>query len=492
MALDRRAFLWSLASSGLVACGGGGAALRSVPTRALDADALGQAELIRTGEITSAELVMETIARIETLDAPINAVTTRFFERALAESKGSLPDGPFRGVPFLLKDLNDLAGTRNTMGSRMFAKQISKQSTLHTERTVEAGLVILGKTNTPEFGLVATTEPALLGVCKNPWNLDYSAGGSSGGAAAAVAAGMMPMAQASDGGGSIRVPASCCGLFGLKPSRGRNPQRASNRPVDISVKHVVSRTVRDSAAFLAATERTDAKAPLPAAGFVTAPEKRRLRIGYHTKTAYGTDADPQVAASVEETAKLCASLGHEVSEAMPEYQGEAFREHFLALWMARPFALRREIEAQGGNPSELLEPVTLGMADFFAKLPEGSLEKAIAFLHGYGPAVNGFFDDYDLVLSPVLRTPPIPLGTQAGTLPFEDVFDPMIEYVSYTPVWNAAGNPAMSVPLGMSANGLPIGSQFAARLGEESTLLALAYQLEAAAPWAGRLPGPRD
>ena len=488
MALDRRAFLWSLASSGLIACGGGGSAMRQAPTRASDADALGQAELIRRGEVTSAELVAETIARIEALDGPINAVTTRFFERALAEAKGSLPDGPFRGVPFLLKDLNDLAGTRNTMGSRLLAENVSQQSSRHAERTVEAGLVVLGKTNTPEFGLVPTTEPALLGACRNPWNLDHSAGGSSGGAAAAVAAGMLPMAQASDGGGSIRIPAACCGLFGLKPNAGRNPKRKLKRPVDISVKHVVSRTVRDSAAFLAATERRDAKAPLPPTGFVEGPSANRLRIAFHTKNGAGVEAHPDVAAAVRETAELCASLGHEVVEAMPDYQAEAFNEHFIAVWASIPFGLRQQIESQGGDPTAFLEPVTLGMADLFAKLPSGRFEESVAFLHAYGPTLNRFFENHDLILSPVLRTPPIRLGTQAGTLPFDAVFEPMLDYVSYTPMWNAAGNPAMSVPLGTSSDGLPIGSQFAARIGEESTLLALAYQLEEAAPWAGRLP----
>jgi amidase len=486
--MRRREFLWSLASSGFLACGGVPTAPPRSALGTLDVDALGQAELVRRGDVSARELVLETIARIEALDGPINAVTTRFFERALDASDGPLPDGPFRGVPFLLKDLNDLAGTRKTNGSRMFAEFVSTENSPNAQSSLDAGLVILGKTNTPEFGLVATTESALLGPCRNPWNLEHSAGGSSGGAAAAVAAGMLPMAQASDGGGSIRGPSSCCGVFGLKPSRGRNPAGTRKRPISISVKHVVSRSVRDSAAYLSVTERRDAAAPLPPTGFVSEPDPRRLRIAFHTVNGYATEAHPDVKDAVLATARLCEELGHRVFPAMPDYQTDAFLEHFLNLWTARPYALREKVRADGGDPAALLEPVTLGMAARFEAQPEGALERAVTFLHGYGPAVNRFFDDVDVLLTPVLRTPPIPIGTQSGTLPFERVFDPMIDYVSYTATWNAAGNPAMSVPLGWSSDGLPIGSHFAGRIGEEATLLALAYELEDAQPWAGRRP----
>jgi amidase len=370
----------------------------------------------------------------------------------------------------------------------MFAEYVSEKSTPHTRKTLEAGLVVLGKTNTPEFGLVATTEPALLGPCHNPWNLEHSAGGSSGGAAAAVAAGMLPMAQASDGGGSIRVPASCCGVFGLKPSRGRNPADAPKRPISISVKHVVSRSVRDSAAFLSVTERRDAQAPLAPMGYVSEPGKRRLRIAFHSDNVYGVEAHPEVKRAVESTARLCQELGHTVFPARPDYRAEAFLEHFLDLWTSQPFALREQLRAEGKDPQEFLEPVTLGMAERFAEAPAGALERAVAFLTDYGPALNRFFDEADLLLTPVLRVPPIRLGTQAGTLPFEQVFEPMLDMVSYTPMWNASGNPAMSVPLGWSDDGLPIGSHFAARVGDEATLFSLAYELEAAQPWAGRRP----
>jgi amidase len=489
--LRRREFLRSSALLSLAACTGLPASRREVPYPIDElgrVDALGMADLVKRGVVTPRELVEATIRRIESLDPPINAVVTRFYERALSSADGPLPDGPFRGVPFLLKDLNDLAGTRKTMGSRLFADFVSRESSPHTRASLDAGLVVLGKTNTPEFGLVATTESALLGPCHNPWSLAHSSGGSSGGAAAAVAAGMLPMAQASDGGGSIRIPASCCGVFGLKPSRGRNPSDGARRAVDIAVKHCVSRSVRDSAAYLAATERRDAEAPLQPTGFVTGPSTRRLRIAFHTANIYGVEAEEPVRSALESTAQLCAELGHQIVEARPDYRGEEFLEHFLNVWCSVPAALLRDIEQRGIDPAEVLEPVTLGMARRFRGLPEGATARAVEFFQEYQRQMDGFFDSHQALLSPVLRTPPIELGTQAGTLPFEQVMEPMLDYVSYTPVFNAAGNPAMSVPLAWSRENLPIGSHFAARVGDEATLLALAYELESARPWADRRP----
>ncbi|MCP5071530.1 MAG: hypothetical protein GY946_33640, partial [bacterium] len=413
--LRRREFLIATAGFGAVACGGFPAPFPRVEPIVDDElsglDALGQAEWIRRGDLTSRELVERAIARIEALDPPINAVVTRTFERALAQADGELPDGPFRGVPFLLKDLNDLAGVRTTMGSRLFADYVPTRSSPHTLKTLEGGLVIVGKTNTPEFGLVATTESDLLGPCRNPWNLAHSTGGSSGGAAAAVAAGMLPMAQASDGGGSIRVPASCCGVFGLKPSRGRNAKAAVKRALDISVKHVVSRTVRDSAAFLAVTERRDEDAPHSPTGYIAEPSSRRLRIAFHTVNAYGVEAHPDVKAAVESTAALCDGLGHPVEQASPNYRGPEFREHFLNLWFSGPEALVRSCLEQGLEPESVLEPVTLGMAARHRAMPSGSVEKAVAFFAEYEREMAAFFEVFDVVLSPVLRTPPIPLGT---------------------------------------------------------------------------------
>lgn len=458
------------------------------PDGILSGDALDQAARIRSGEVSPVEMVEASIQRIEARNGPINAVVTKFYDRALLEASGPLPDGPFRGVPFLLKDLNDLAGTPKSMGSRLFADYVSAKSSPHTLAAQEAGFVILGKTNTPEFGLVATTESAQLGICHNPWDLSRSAGGSSGGAAAAVAAGMLPIAQASDGGGSIRVPASCCGVFGLKPSRGRNRAAAATRAVDISVKHCVSRSVRDTAAYSTVVQRSDPGAPFAPLPYVEGPSEEKLRIGFYTTNAYGVDADPAVASALEDTAKLCDALGHDVVPVSLDFEGEAFAEHFLDLWSSIPAGVLDRVESQGLDPTSVLEPVTLGMAERFRRAPQDAIPRAASFFEGYTTRMDAYFAEFDLLLSPVLRRPPIPLGEQAGTLPFDEVFEPMIDYVSFTPIWNATGHPAMSVPLGWSPDGLPIGSQFIAGLGQEQRLLELAYALEAERPWADRLP----
>ncbi|MEZ4291466.1 MAG: amidase family protein [Myxococcota bacterium] len=336
----------------------------------LAGDALDQAARVRSGEVTPAELVLATIRRIEARDGPINAVTTRFFERALREARETvrpLPPGPFRGVPLLLKDLDDLEGTPKSMGSRLFADYFSRRSSAHVASLVEAGFVVLGKTNTPEFGLVATTESAALGPCRNPWSLEHSTGGSSGGAAAAVAAGMLPLAQASDGGGSIRVPASCCGVFGLKPSRGRNRSDEPKRVVELSMKHCVSRSVRDTAAYSTLVQRRDPGAPFAPLPWVEGPSPKRLRIGFFTRNAYGREAEPAVRSALEGTAALCEALGHEVVAIEPDFEGEAFAEHFLDLWTSIPADLLDRVEAQGLDPTSVLEPVTIGMAERFRR-----------------------------------------------------------------------------------------------------------------------------
>ncbi len=486
--LTRRDFLHTTLAASALALSGCGATARPTPAPlpgddVLAGDALAQAARIRNGETTSRELVLATIDRIEAIDGPINSVVATFYERALEQAAGPLPDGPFSGVPLLLKDLNDLQGTPKSMGSRLFEGYVSESSSPHTQALLEGGFVMLGKTNTPEFGLVATTEPAALGICRNPWNLEHSAGGSSGGAAAAVAAGITPLAQASDGGGSIRVPASCCGVFGLKPSRGRNRAAQMKRALDISVKHSVSQSVRDTAAYSVVTQRRDPKAPYAPLAFVEGPSKERLRIGFYTVNIYGVEADPEVERCLNETAALCTELGHEVVPTTIDFEGEQFVEHFLNLWFSVPAGLVGTARERGFDPTEVLEPVTLGMADRFTRAPADAVPRAVEFFDGYASRVDRQLQEFDLLLSPVLRRPPIRIGEQAGTLPFEQVIDPLVDYVSYTPVWNATGHPAMSVPLGWTRDGLPVGSQFIAGLGQEQRLLEMAYELEAASPW---------
>jgi len=494
---SRRRFLRSAAGSALFLASGLSGCVRS-PFRAsighelLEGDALDQAARVRRGDTTPTELVLAAIDRIEALNPPLNAVVSTFYERALREARGPLPNGPFRGVPYLLKDLIDLEGTPKTMGSRSFQGFVSKETAPHARAALEGGLIVLGKTNTPEFGLVATTEPAALGICRNPWNRDRSAGGSSGGAAAAVASGMLPIAQASDGGGSIRVPASCCGVLGLKPSRGRNRAGRQTRAVDISVKHCVSRSVRDTAAYSVLVQRRDETAPYAPLPFIEGPSGERLRIGFFTVNPYGDDADPEVKRSIEATAALCADLGHEVEPVDLDFEGEAFLEHFMNLWSSVPAGIVQRVQARGLAPESVLEPVTLGLAERFSRAPDDAVPRAAAFFEAYARRIDLYFRQHDMLLSPVLRRPPIPIGEQAGTKPFDQVYGPMIDYVSYTPIWNATGHPAMSVPMGWSDEGLPIGSQFIAGYGHERRLIEMAYALEAARPWtfprSGHLP----
>jgi amidase len=453
-------------------------------------DAMGQAELVRKKHVTSLEVVDAAIARIETVNPKLNAVVTKMYDMARARAKSKLPDSPLSGVPYLIKDLNNVAGVRTTMGSRLNANDIATKNDLLPGKAIGAGMVIVGKTNSPEYGLLATTESLLLGPAHNPWNLGYSTGGSSGGAACAVAAGILPVAHATDGGGSIRIPASCCGVFGMKPSRRRMNFGADEKmPGDIAVENCVSRSVRDSAMVFSLSEDDSGSAPLKSTGFIAGPSKKRLKIAFGTGTYYGNEPHPDVKAAVEATSKLCRDLGHEVIEARNPVHGEAFIEAFLVVWASGPAQLVKAAESHHLKPQDVLEPWTIGLADYFHRKPQGALEKALGVFRDTEAQVDAFMANYDAWLTPVLAAPPPKLGEQAPTVPFDTLYERVTKYVAYTPVHNVAGTPAMSVPLGMSRDGLPIGSQFAAAKGGEGLLYALAYELEVAKPWAGRQPG---
>lgn len=460
-------------------------------------DATAQADLVKSGQVTPVELLDATIARIEALNPQLNAVTSRCYEQARRQAMQPLPDGPFKGVPHLVKDLSAVRGAPLTYGSQLFGSNKAVHNEAIVARSVAAGLVILGKTNTPEFGLLPSTEPILHGATRNPWNPDYSTGGSSGGAAAAVASGMMPLAQAGDGGGSIRIPASCCGVFGLKPSRGRNVPRMNKTPGDLAVNLCISRSVRDTARFLDITERQGRQAVFPTLGYVSGPSKRRLRIAYTSKDILGMEPSPEVKAAHDDVVKLCGELGHTIEEAELQVDGERAIQNFVACWAAGPAFIVRHfwlmrLKTWARAPiSELLEPWTLGLANWFrdqeAREP-GMLARAVAFFDLLAPQVDAFFSRYDVYLTPVLRRLPAKIGEYAPTIEFKKLLDGCIDYITYTPLHNAIGAPAMSVPLGMSPEGLPIGAHFAARVGDERTLLELAYELEQARPWANRWP----
>lgn len=459
-------------------------------------DATQIAERIRSRAVGAVEVVEKAVRDAEALDPVLGVLVTADFDRAidkarrLDQGQGDR-DAPFAGVPFLVKDLNDYAGLPTRSGSRsMLGLPPAAAQDAYCDAFDRAGLVVIGKSATPEYGFLPTTEPVAFAPTRNPWNPAHSSGGSSGGAAAATAAGIVPFAHANDGGGSIRIPASCCGLFGLKPSRHRMlPSRPPLRAVDLAVEHCVSRSVRDSAALFAATERADG--PLPAVGVVAGPNPRRLRIGLVTETQLGVQPDPEVRAGAESAARLMESLGHQVEPAQWPTDGPVFAMDFLAIWASGAAELVDFVtQTLGRRPDEtVLEPFTLALAELFGGLPEGGLAQSVARLNADAQAYDRWFDRYDVILSPVLGQPPAPLGWVAPTVSIPDLTERLNAYVGYTTLHNVAGAPAMSVPLHWTADGLPVGVQFAARAGAERTLFELAYELEAAQPWAWRRPG---
>jgi amidase len=457
-------------------------------------DATETAARIRRGEITAAEVVETAIRRAEALQGTLNIIVNSDFDRALAKARAGPPAGPFAGVPFLVKDLIDYKGlpTRSGSQSGRFARPAIIQAP-NCDAFDRAGLVTLGKSATPEFGFLPTTEPLATGVTRNPWDLTRSSGGSSGGSSVAVAAGVVPVAHATDGGGSIRIPASHCGLFGLKPSRGRISDFEGKAGItDIGVEHVVSRSVRDSAALFALTEDAGPRASFPPMGLVTAPAKRRLRIGVLLENGAGHSPSPDVVAATEHATKLAASLGHHIDYTHLPYDGAQFIQDFLALWAnGALMSADRIAKAIGRAPDEReLEPFSLGLVESARKAGPRAMGEALQRLEADVLAYDTWFPShqFDVVLSPVLSSGPPLLGEVGPLVPFDTLVGRLIEYVGYTPIHNLAGAPAMSVPLYWTEAGLPIGTMFAARAGHERTLFELAYELEAANPWAHRIP----
>jgi len=458
----------------------------SVPNDPLDLDAVGQAGLIARRDVSALELVEAAILRIEARDPKLNTIVTPCYERAIAAAKNGLPAGIFRGVPYLIKDVMNYPGVRTTSGSRSLVANFPTEVGDYARAIERTGLNVVGKSATPEFALLPTTEPVLTGLTRNPWGLGHSTAGSSGGSAAAVAAGLVPFAHASDGGGSIRNPASACGLFGLKPSSGRligSAGKASSGA--IGVNHCVSRSVRDSATLFAVTERNDSEAFWPPVGLVSGPSKRRLRIAYSTINLYGRDAEPEVKQVAEAAARLCEKLGHHVEQASIPVDGELFLRRFFAVYSKSPAdAVAAYAKRSGKVPDEsVMEVFTLGMAADHRDLPQEAIPEALEYFTELEQSTERFFDDYEITLTPVLRLPPPKLGYMNPMLPYKTVLERVIDYASYTPLHNAAGIPAMSLPLGRTKSNLPIGVHFATRQGGERTLFELAYEIEAAAAW---------
>jgi amidase len=455
-------------------------------------DATAQADLVRSRQASPAELVEAAIARIEALNGALNAVTCKLYDRARAQAAGPAGSGPFAGVPFLIKDLIPVAGVPNTSSCRALAGAVGQVSPPFVQAFDAAGLIAVGLTNTPEFGLIDSTEPALHGPTHNPWDLSRSPAGSSGGSGAAVAAGLTPMAHASDGGGSIRLPACHNGVFGLKPSRGRAlatgfPAMPFGLP-DISVDHVLTRTVRDSAAMLTVLE--DPATPLGRFGAVRGPLQRKLRVALVREGTGGARADPEVDAAVVSVARLCETLGHTVEEASWPFPGQAVMEAFIAEWQVLAAGAVAQTCAAVGCAADTdhFERWTLELAARGAALGPDRLVEVVRILTDASDALAAFFGQWDVLLSPVLSHPPKKIGEHATDLAYDILFERVAANAAYTPVFNVAGAPAMSVPLNWTASGLPVGAQFAGPLGAEALLLGLAYQLEEARPWADRWP----
>lgn len=461
-------------------------------------DAIGTAEAIRSGEISAREVVQAAIARIEQLNPCLNAVIGTRFEQALAEVDRGLPDGPLRGVPILIKALAaDVAGLPATGGSRLFADDVKQHDSELVARYRRAGMVVLGTTNTAELGKNASTEPLLHGPTRNPWNEQRSAGGSSGGSAAAVAAGMVPVAHGNDGGGSIRIPAAMCGLFGLKPSRGRMPVApyASLLANPTSVPHVLTTTVRDSALLLDLTAGPTHGAPFAAPTArdsyldSTQADPGRLRIGIATNVPEGPDTDPECIGAVQRAADLLSDLGHQVSATTLRYR---YGEMAAASGQVMGANLRATVDDRLADlgralQEDDLEPATRVMYDHALPLSGADVVRALQTLERGGLEMGRMFEEFDVVLTPTLcRTTP-ELGLLDTTRP-ETVYQHASTVSGYTSLANCTGSPAMSVPFGTDSAGMPLGVQVIADLGAEGRLFGLATQLERSAPWPSRAP----
>ena len=465
-----------------------------------DYDGLGLAALVRNGEVRAEELLDAAVERLHSRNPQLNAVVLEMIDEARTAIAAGLPDGPFRGVPFLLKDLHAKAkGVPTTNGSALFEDDVAEYDTELVTRYRRAGFVIFGKTNTPEFGLSVSTEPRLFGACHNPWNLDVTSGGSSGGAAAAVAARILPVAHASDGGGSIRIPASCCGLFGLKPSRGRTPMGPDYGEgwSGMSAQHVVSVTVRDSAAVLDATHGAAVGDPYFAGhqenSFLSEVERApdRLRIAIAPDSFTGVPVDPECAAAATDVARLCEALGHDVSEEQPNVDALLLRHSTMTIIAANTHLAVTQRAAQLGREAKEqdLEPLAWNVVQMGAGASATDYAKAIRGIHSLGREMGRFFERYDVLITPTVAQPPIPLGILDMCTSYTAAYiEALASFTPYTQLFNATGQPAMSVPLAQSRSGLPIGIHFAGRLGDEATLLRLAGQLEIARPWRDKLP----
>ncbi|MBI1761028.1 MAG: amidase [Acidobacteria bacterium] len=496
--MPRREMLKTTVAAGVGATLGGG--LSGLAAEYDKYDALGLAALIAKKQITPLELLNAVRQRLEAVNPKLNAFSQLFFDQAETQIKQGLPPGPFHGVPFALKDLGQyLIGTITSAGSRLWRNSVATYDSTLVQRYKQAGLVIFGKTTSPELGLTTTTESAVYGQTHNPWDLARTSGGSSGGTSAAVAARILPAAHGSDGGGSIRIPASCCGLFGMKPTRGRVPMGPAQFEGwnGCSHHHALTISVRDSAALLDATAGMELGSPYfspsPARPFLqevgTPPGK--LRIALMLETPSGTPLAAECKQAALDAAKLCESLGHTVEEQPLPLDGAAMRAAFLTVLQVSLARTLDDAAQTLGRPltEQDVEPVTWAMMQAGRASTSIAYSRAIAACHQVGLVMAKFQQHYDVILNPTLAKPPVKLGVLSLTPESIASFTKEVtEFSPYTSLYNVTGQPSMSVPLSWTRDGLPLGLMFSARFGDEATLFRLAAQLEKAQPWAARRP----
>ena len=484
-------------------------------------DGLGLADLMSSGAVSVQEVMEAAITQIETLNPLLNAVNYPMFAEGRRRVAEGLPEGRFQGVPFLLKDqMAAYAGIPMASGCRALKQYVPDFDSELVKRYKRTGVITLGKTNVPEFGLIPATEPLGFGPTRNPWNTDHSSGGSSGGAAAAVAGGMVPLASGNDGGGSIRIPSSCCGLFGLKPSRGRTPSgpRDGEYWQGATVQHVITRTVRDSAAMLDLTHGADAGAPFvipsPAESYLNALQRppRRLKIAFNTHSPIDSVVHPVCKAAVMETARLVESLGHHPIETQPAINGDEYAQSYAIMNFGEVAADLEELQAflKRRLESDDVETLTAIAGLLGRTFSAGDFVRSLRQWGRMGRIMGEFFQDYDLYLTPTLAYPPPLIGelqpkrheqmamkvvTALGVgsiLKASGIVDKLarqnISFTPFTMLANMTGIPAMSVPLHWTPEGLPVGVQFFAPFGDETTLFQLAAQLEEAQPWFDKRP----
>ncbi len=463
-------------------------------------DGLGLAALVRQGEVSPEMLLEAAIERIEAHDATLNAVVIPMFEEACVAIRNGLPDGPFRGVPFLLKDLvlTALPGVRMTQGSTLFKDVVADDEATLVTRYRQSGLVFVGKTAAPEFGLATTTESRLYGPTRNPWDPLCSPGGSSGGAAAAVAAGYTPMANGSDGGGSIRLPASWCGGFGLKPTRARNPVGPMHGLgwAGLECTHAITRSVRDSAALLDVTQGADLGAPFvappPARPYLdevsTRPGHLRLAVQSRPFTYGGISLHPDCQAALDDAVQLCTELGHTVEPLNYQLDWEPVRDanRLIAATEIRLTMEQRARELGRELRETDVEPDTWRLAEISQRVQATDYLQALNLIYATGRTFAAAMQGYDAIITPTVPMPPVALERMSSSSP-EGITERRV-VISFTQIANIAGNPAMSVPLYWNDTGMPVGIQFIGRYGDEATLFRLAGQLEAARPWFDQRP----